>query len=148
MENETKKQVSALLKNISVGLSIMSLDELNSAISETLMKKREKTNDIEVLKNIVCKEYNVSKKALFEKYSRGSIYNCKITLFVIMHKHLGISKRSIANLFKNAPNSVNMAIKFFTNLNPDKFKADQEFSKKYQICLSKFLSKISNDGEV
>lgn len=148
MENETKKQVSTLLKNISAGLSIMSIEELNSAISETLMKKRERTSDIEVLKNIVCKEYNVSKKALFEKYSRGSIYNCKITLFVIMHKHLGLSKRSIALMFKNAPNSVNMAIKYFTTLNPEKFKADREFSKKYQVCLSKFLSKISNDGEV
>ena len=143
MEDETKKQVSALLKNISYGLSILSLDELNLAISETLMKKREKTNDLEVLKNIVCKEYNVSKKALLEKYSRGSTYDCKITLFVIMHKHLGMSKRSIALMFKNAPNSVNVGINYFNGLNPEKFKKDAEFSKKYQICLQNFLSKIS-----
>ena len=34
--------VSTLLKNISDGLSVLSLDELNKAISEILIKKKEK----------------------------------------------------------------------------------------------------------
>jgi chromosomal replication initiation ATPase DnaA len=135
--------VSTLLKNISDGLSVLSLDELNKAISEILIKKKEKSQDIDQLTSIVCKEFKISKKAIKEKYSRNNIYSAKIILFVIMHKHIGLSRRSIAKLFDTFPNSVNVAITHFEKMNPERFKSDQEFLVKYQKCLTQFLQKIS-----
>lgn len=135
--------VSTLLKNISEGLSVLSIDELNKAIAEILIKKKEKTADVEMLIGIVCKEFKISRKALQEKYSRNSIYSAKIILFVIMNKHIGMSKRSIAKWFNTFPNSVNVAIIHFEKLNPEKFKEDKEFCVRYQKCLTQFLTKIS-----
>lgn len=135
--------VSVLLKNISDGLSVLSVDELNKAISEILVKKKEKTKDVELLIEIVCKEFKITKKALKEKYSRDNIYSAKIILFVIMNKHIGMSKRSIAKLFETFPNSVNVAVIHFEQMNPEKFKNDKDFLVIYQKCLSSFLQKIS-----
>jgi len=135
--------VRTLLKNISEGLSVLSIDELNSAIAEILIKKKAKNQDIEQIITIVCKEFKISRKSLKEKYSRDSIYQAKIILFVIMNKHLGMSKRSVAKVFDVFPNSVNVAVTHFDKLNPEKFKIDNDFSIKYQKCLTQFLLKIS-----
>jgi chromosomal replication initiation ATPase DnaA len=147
MKNEQERSVSSavstLLKNISDGLSVLSIDELNRAISEILVKKKEKTKDVEQLIEIVCKEFKISQKALKEKYSRNNIYSAKIILFVIMNKHIGMSKRSIAKLFDTFPNSVNVAVIHFEQMNPEKFKDDKDFLVIYQKCLTSFLQKIS-----
>jgi len=143
MDLEIKQAVSSLLKNISNGLKYLSVDELNKAITEILVKKKEKKEDLEILYVIVCKEFSVSRKAFLEKYSRGNIYNAKITLYVIMNTHLGMSKRSIAKHFLVLPNSVNVGISIFEKLNPERFKEDAIFQKKYHKCLSNFLQKIS-----
>jgi chromosomal replication initiation ATPase DnaA len=147
MVNEQSRSVSSavstLLKNISEGLSVLSIDELNKAIAEILIKKKEKTQDVELLFTIVCKEFKISRKALKEKYSRNAIYSAKIILFVIMNKHLGMSRRSIAKLFDTFPNSVNVAVVHFDKLNPEKFKEDKDFLVQYQKCLTQFLTKIS-----
>jgi chromosomal replication initiation ATPase DnaA len=135
--------VSTLLKNISEGLSVLSIDELNKAIAEILIKKKEKTQDVEQLFTIVCKEFKLSRKALKEKYSRNAIYSAKIILFVIMNKHLGMSRRSIAKLFDTFPNSVNVAVVHFDKLNPERFKEDKDLLVRYQKCLTQFLTKIS-----
>ena len=135
--------VSTLLKNISEGLSVLSIDELNKAIAEILIKKKEKTHDVEQLFTIVCKEFKLSRKALKEKYSRNAIYSAKIILFVIMNKHLGMSRRSIAKLFDTFPNSVNVAVVHFDKLNPERFKEDKDLLVRYQKCLTQFLTKIS-----
>ena len=142
-ERSVSSAVSTLLKNISDGLSVLSIDELNRAISEILVKKKEKTKDVEQLIEIVCKEFKISQKALKEKYSRNNIYSAKIILFVIMNKHIGMSKRSIAKLFDTFPNSVNVAVIHFEQMNPEKFKDDKDFLVIYQKCLTSFLQKIS-----
>lgn len=147
MVNENSRSVSSavstLLKNISDGLSVLSIDELNNAIAEILIKKKEKTKDVEQLISIVVAEFKISRKALKEKYSRDNIYSAKIILFVIMNKHIGMSRRSIAKLFDTFPNSVNVAVIHFEKLNPEKFKEDKDFLIKYQNCLTSFLQKIS-----
>jgi hypothetical protein len=143
MENEIHKSVSSLLKNISDGLSMMSIDELSKAISDLVIKKKSNVGDLDKLYNIVCVEYDVSKKSLNEKYSRGNIYFAKITLWTIMNKHLGISKRKIASMFETYPNAVNVAISYFEKLNPQKFKADDKFLSKYQVCLNEFYQQIN-----
>ena len=88
MVNENSRSVSSavstLLKNISDGLSVLSIDELNNAIAEILIKKKEKTKDVEQLISIVVAEFKISRKALKEKYSRDNIYSAKIILFVII----------------------------------------------------------------
>jgi hypothetical protein len=143
MELEIKLAVSSLLKNISNGLKYLSVEELNKALTEILIKKKEKKEDLAILYQVVCKEYSVSTKAFTEKYSRGNIYNAKITLYVIMNTHLGMSKRSIAKHFSVLPNSVNAGIQIFDRLEPEKFKEDAVFHKKYHKSLSSFLQKIS-----
>jgi chromosomal replication initiation ATPase DnaA len=147
MVNENSRSVSSavstLLKNISDGLAVLSIDELNKAIAEILIKKKEKTKDVEQLISIVVAEFKISRKALKEKYSRDNIYSAKIILFVIMNKHIGMSRRSIAKLFDTFPNSVNVAVIHFEKLNPEKFKEDKDFLIKYQNCLTSFLQKIS-----
>jgi hypothetical protein len=143
MENEIHKSVSSLLKNISDGLSILSIDELSKAISDIVIKKKSNVGDLDKLYQIVCVQYDVSKKSLSEKYSRGNIYYAKITLWTIMNKHLGISKRKIASMFETYPNAVNVAIAYFDKLNPQKFKADDTFLSKYQLCLNNFYQQIN-----
>ena len=142
-KNSVSLSVSKLLKSISDGLNILSLEELNVAISEILLKKKDKSGDIDQLINIVCKDFKITKKALKEKYSRDNTYSAKITLFVIMNKHLGMSKRSIAKIFNAFPNAINVAINHFENLNTEKFKTDNDFMIKYQNCLSQFLNKTN-----
>lgn len=141
---DENKDVEQLLKNISDGLSVLSLQELNSAIEMIVIKKRqsEKPKDLDRLFDVVCNEYKISKKALFEKYSRGNVYQAKITMFTIMNKTLGISKRTISKIFQTFPNSVNVGIKYFVNLNPERFVSDKDFLTRYQRCLTKFLEKI------
>ena len=144
---EENKEVEQLLKNISDGLTVLSLPELNSAIEMIVIKKRqsEKPKDIDKLFEVICSEYKISKKALFEKYSRGDIYQAKIVVFTIMNKTLGISKRTISKIFQTYPNTVNVGIKYFNSLNPEKFSTDKQFLGKYQKCLHKFLQKLKID---
>ena len=124
---------------------MLSIDELNQAISEILLKKDKNNANLQSLINIVCTEYNIAYKSLYEKYSRDPIYSAKITLFVLMNKHLGMSKRKIAKQFRTYPNSVNVAIAHFDNINPEKFKADKDFLEKYKLCLSKFLESVCHE---
>jgi hypothetical protein len=143
MDLEIKQAVSSLLRNISNGLKYLSVEELNKAITEILVKKKEKKADLEVLYSVVSKEFSITRKAFLEKYSRGNLYNAKITMYVIMNNHLGLSKRAIAKHFSVLPNSINTGIQIFDKLNPEKFKEDAIFQKKYHKCLSNFLQKIS-----
>ena len=139
------KNITELLKKISEVLSVLSIDELNQAISEILLKKDKNNANVQSLINIVCTEYNVASKSLYEKYSRDTIYSAKITLFVLMNKHLGMSKRKIAKQFRTYPNSVNVAIAHFDNINPEKFKTDKDFLEKYKLCLGKFLESVCHE---
>lgn len=141
----TNKSITELLKKISQVLSVLSIEELSQAIGDILIKQDKKDSNLQTLINIVCTEYNVSNKSLFEKYSRDKIYSAKITLFVLMNKHLGMSKRKIAKYFRTYPNSVNVAIAHFDTINPERFKTDKDFLKKYKVCLSKFLETIYNE---
>jgi len=142
---EVNKNINVLLKKITEVLSILPIDEVIEAISNILLNKEKHANNLEMATNIVCVEFNVSQKTFFEKYSRNEIYQAKITLFVLLNKHLGISKRKIAQKFRTYPNSVNVAISHFEKLMPDKFKRDKEFLDKYKVCLSKLLEKISHE---
>ena len=142
---ELNKNISSLLKKISEVLSVLSIDELNQAIGEILLNNEKDNDNIQKLTNIVCVEYNVASKSLYEKYSRNEIYQAKITLYVLIHKHLGVSKRKISKQFRTYPNSVNVAISHFDKLMPDKFKADKDFLEKYKLCLSKFLEQVTNE---
>jgi hypothetical protein len=144
---EENKEVEQLLKNISDGLTVLSLTELNSAIEMIVIKKRqsEKPKDIDRLFEVICSEYKITKKALFEKYSRGDIYQAKIVVFTIMNKTLGISKRTISKIFQTYPNTVNVGVKYFNSLNPEKFADDNQFLVNYQKCLQKFLQKLKGD---
>jgi chromosomal replication initiation ATPase DnaA len=145
VENQNRSlssAVSTLLKNIADGLSVLSIDDLNKAIAQILIRNKSKSTDIEQLFSIICKEYKITKKALMEKYSRDSVYHAKITLFVIMNQQIGMSRRSIAKLFDTFPNSVNVGINIFDKMNPEKFKEDKDFMSRYQKCLSSFLNKI------
>lgn len=144
---EESKDVSVLLKNISDGLKIFSIQELNQALVEILRKNRSKNiTDVDFLLMVICQELKVNKTAIFEKYTRGDIYHAKIILFVIINEHFGWSNRKIAGQFGVFPNAVNVAIKFYKDLNPDRIKSDKEFLEKYHRCLSVFLEKITQNG--
>ena len=56
MENEIHKSVSSLLKNISDGLSILSIDELSKAISDIVIKKKSNVDDLDKLHMLTEKE--------------------------------------------------------------------------------------------
>lgn len=139
-------EVGNLVKNISEGLEVLSLPELNEAIASVVRKQRQKQismpKNVDRLFEVVCSEFRISKQALFEKYSRGQLYQAKITMYAIMHNALGISRRSISKIFNSYPNSINVGVKYYTNLNPEKIKSDKDFLIKYHKCLSTFLQKI------
>lgn len=148
---ENNKDVTFLLKNISDGLKIFSIQELNQALVEILRKNRSKNvSDVDFLVSCVCQEMKISRSAVFEKYTRDETYHAKIIIFIIINEHYGWSHRKIAKKFGVFQNSVSVGIKFYKNLNPEKIKSDKEFLDKYHRCLSVFLEKITkdNNGEV
>jgi hypothetical protein len=141
---EENGDIGVLLKNISDGLSVLSLAELNEEIAKIVRKKMqsERLGDLDNLFLVVCSEFSVSKPALYHKYSRSKVYQAKITMYAIMNTTLGMSRRSIAKIFEVFPNSVNVGINYFRDLNPERFPSDKSFLVKYQRCLAKFLEKI------
>jgi len=144
----TQRKVASLLRNISKGLEVMSLDELSLAVTKILSKTKSNSDEIILLSGIACEEFNVSGKALYEKYSRGNSYKCKISMIVIMHENMGMTKSEIARNFRLYPNSITAVFHYYKNLNV-KFKEDAEFIEKHRRVLEQFLTKINmTHGEV
>jgi hypothetical protein len=143
--NGDPSEITSLINNISEGLSIMPVSDLNKAVIEVLKNQKKKKTDFtterDILIKVVCDEFSVHKSALYEKYSSGSVYHSKVVLYVIMNKSLGMSNRSIAIMFENYPNSIKNAIKFWEALNLNR-PSHAEIMEKYKKCLTSFLEKI------
>ena len=65
-----KTQVEELLKNIHQGLKKVGLKELNSGILKMLNSKSDKSEEINYVLQIVCKEYSLSIHSLKSKYPK------------------------------------------------------------------------------
>ena len=144
MTQITQRKVSYLLRNISKGLEALSLDELSLAVTKILSKSKSNSDEIILLSGIACEEFSVSAKALYEKYSRGNSYKCKVSMIVIMFHNMGMTKSEISRNFRLFPNSITAVFKYYNNLNA-KFKEDAEFLDKHRRVLEKFLTKINMD---
>lgn len=148
MSSISQRKVAYLLRNISKGLEVLSLDELSLSITKILSKSKSNSDEIILLSGIACEEFDVSGKAIYEKYSRGNSYKCKASMIIIMFNTMGMSKSEISRNFRLFPNSVTAVFKYYNNLNPLKFKEDAEFLDRHKKVLEKFLIKINanNNG--
>lgn len=150
MTSITQRKVTYLLRNISKGLEALSLDELSLAVTKILSKTKSNSDEIILLSGIACEEFNVSAKAIYEKYSRGNSYKCKVSMIIIMFNTMGMTKSEISRNFRLFPNSITAVFKYYNNLNPEKFKDDADFLNRHKRVLEKFLIKINakNNGKV
>lgn len=140
---EDKKEFFPFLKAVSDGLKILSPEELSEAISDFHLKKTASPKNIQTLINVVCREYQVSRDSINEKYTRGSVYHAKVVIYNILKESFGWSNRKIAHEFDVYYNAVNVAINFKKDLNIDRIASDREFLDKYNHCLSIFLEQIA-----
>jgi len=143
MPEVTQRKVHHLIRTISKGLEVFSLEELSTAVSKVLSRKNTNSQDFIDLKEIACTEFNVASNSVYTKYSRGESYLCKVSIVIIMFHQLGMTKSDISKVFRIFPNSVTAIFKFYNSLDPKKVKFHAEFISKHQKVLNKFINKIN-----
>jgi chromosomal replication initiation ATPase DnaA len=139
-----QKEIEILLKNIQEGLKKYSLKELNEAIVEFFNKKDDKTNEINIILDIVCADFNISNRVIKKKNGRGEISEAKQLAYCLLHYNLGLSTRHIAEkIFIGHWHSVvYKAIMRLKNAQPN-IKSDRQFLEKYQELNEKFIDKLT-----
>ena len=126
-----KTQVEELLKNIHQGLKKVGLKELNSGILKMLNSKSDKSEEINYVLQIVCKEYSLSIHSLKSKYPKGIVQDAKQVAYCLLHFNLNLTIRYIAEkVFENWPTSVYTGVKRYKEGDIN-HKADKDFMEKY-----------------
>ena len=116
------KDLELLLKNIQKGLKFFSIKELSDNIMSFLKSKESKTNEINIILEIVQKEFSISLSKL-KSNGRGELQDAKQIAYCLLHYDLGLSVRHISTkIFDNWHNSVLVAL--VDHLNPHKQVAD------------------------
>lgn len=149
LENEETKELASFLKNIHHALKKHSLKEINQTFTSTLLAKNERDaqqkNNIAILLDVVCRDFNVDRVALLNGRGKGRVQQARKFAFCILHNDFNISIRQIATqIFSlNWHTSVSIAIQYHKSLNPD-LKADKEFLEKLASLKKKIYLKIEN----
>lgn len=131
-----KEQVLNLLKTIQKGLKEFTLEEFNNLINGILKTKdnhSDKKHNIEVVFNLICEEYSISRRALVYGRCVGEIQQARSIAYCVLHFNLGLPIRYIAKrvFFLKYHNSVGIVIKYHNSLNP-KVPPDRIFKEKLQ----------------
>lgn len=141
--SDDKREIENLLRNIQEGLRVYSLKELNEAILKVLNTKSDKSQEIEIVVNIVCNEYSISRTTLKNKNARGTLQEAKQIAYCLLHFKLGLSVRYIAEkIFNNWPTSVSIGIQRIKKADVT-HKEDKKFLEQYERLEQKLINNIT-----
>lgn len=132
-----KEQVQQFLKSIQKGLKQYTLEEFNVAIDGALKPKtqneQDKRREINIVLDLICKEYGITKDALIYDKTKRTILRARNIAYCILHFNIKLSIRYIATkvFFLKWHNSVGIAIKNYNMLNP-KIATDKEFNDMFK----------------
>jgi len=138
------KQVESLLKNIQEGIRLYGVKELNEAITKTLYKKTDKGSEIEYILNMVCNDYNITKRNLIQSKKHGHIQKARQMCFCLLYFDIGLSLREIGNVFGKYVRSISVVIENYRKMNPE-FKLDREFLELYKKYQENILIHIKEE---
>jgi hypothetical protein len=139
-----KTEVEELLKNIHQGLKKVGLKELNTGILKFLSTKNDKSEEIDFVLQLVCKEYSLSIHSLKSKYPKGLVQDAKQVAYCLLHFNLQLTIRYIAEkIFMNWPTSVYTGVKRYKEGDIN-HKADKDFMEKYNKLEKLVIEHITN----
>lgn len=127
------KEVNKLLKNIAKGVSKMTLQKFNKAISTLVRKHGGRNSEMTDICNIVCAHFKISFENLKHSQTRGDVYSARIISFFILNEK-GFSELELIDFFGCFKNSVSHGIKKFKSLSPD-YKYDKNIISAYDAIM-------------
>jgi len=139
-----EREVQKLLKNISDSIDKTSIEELNSNLSNFLLKKSDRNDEINIVLKEVCEEFKIGVKVLMNKNVRGIIQDAKQISYCILNTGLNLSIGYISlNVFSNNKASVWIGIQRYKNANL-KIASEKDFVDKTDRLKERILEKIKN----
>jgi hypothetical protein len=141
---QKEKEVQILLKNISDSISKTSIRELNDNLTNFLLNKEGRNDEVSIVLKEVCEEFKISIKSLMNPNPRGKIQDAKQTSYCILHNGLNMSMGYISSqIFRNNKRSVFLGICRYRNANM-KIHSEKEFVEIVDKIKSSVLEKIKN----
>lgn len=144
---QEKQELEAFFKHIQQSLKLFTLEELNEVLvninSKRDDKQKDKEKNIDIIVDIICKEYKIAKHDLI--YSREKrIQEPRTIAFCILHTILDLPIRYIASkiFFLKWHNTVGVAIKYYNELDPS-IQPDKEFMDKFNNIKTQVNKKIN-----
>lgn len=131
VDTEIQQEVKKLLRNISNGVSKLSISKFNRILSQVITKYTSNSDDIDAIMKIICSHFNITEETLYNSKSKGDVYTAKLIAFKIMNTTLGVSASDIGKKFNRYQNSVSYAIKKFHGLEPKKRADDRKIMDDY-----------------
>lgn len=136
------KDLELLLKNIQKGLKFFSIKELSDNIMSFLKSKESKSNEINIILEIVQKEFSISLSKL-KSNGRGELQDAKQLAYCLLHYDLGLSVRHISTkIFDNWHNSVFQGIKRLKTIDTN-LKPDRDFYERYKSLQTQFKTELN-----
>ncbi len=139
--------IAVLLKNIQSGLKLYSPDDLlsqiNNSIVESLNKKDNNKEYIDLAIQIVCEEYLISKRTLIKSAARGKVQEAKMVSYCLLHCDLDLPIRYISIRVFNRKwhTPVARGITYYKTLNLD-IKEQKQFYDTYLRLKNKLMQKL------
>ena len=145
-----KEEVIRLIKSLQKGLKQFTLKEFNDALSEVVSPpiedQKSKEKHIELLLDLICTEYNLTRQELLYGRAKGDVQKARSVAYCILHFNLKLPIRYIANKVFSLKwhNSVGVAIQYYKNLNYE-ITPDKEFKDKLEKIQANAINKLKKN---
>lgn len=142
-----KDKLSLLFKTLQKALKSHSINDITDAVSSFLSKKADKHEEVHYVLEIVCSEFNISKRMLTHSPGKGNVFTARNIAYCILHYNLSLPVRHIATIIpKKTHTSVFKAVAYFKTINTD-IKVDREFKEVYDRIALKLSEFIENKNK-
>jgi len=140
-----KQNLAQLFKTLQKALDSHTIPEITEAVSAYLAKKSDKHEEIHYVLEIICDEFNISRRLLVSSNLRGKITEARNLAYCLLHNELHLPVRYISTSVvpRKTHCGVFNAVSYFKSLNPE-VKVDREFKEKYDRMLIKLSEFIKN----
>lgn len=141
------KELRSFFDNIQRGLETHSIKELNAALSDVLDDKADMREEIQMVLQVVSKEFGCTPKMLMQKNARGEMRDAQDLCYGLMHIDLRLKVRFIAKrIFSCWPTSVSKGATRLKKLNP-KINQDKILIARYENLKQALANKIIQSKE-
>lgn len=139
------KQVTTLLNTIKKAINKnISLVQINNSIKQIFIGNNTDRKTINKIIELCCKEYNTNKNELINSSKiKNSIPICRKLVVNLLINELNMSYRKASAELERGVTLSQQAVKYYYELNPDKFEEDKIFLEKYK----KIKSIINNQNK-